>query len=655
MEVDLITNTYGERLVSTSWVFKKTSISNPANGNVFTKLMENSADPATLVSREVIQNSVDAHRKLLEDLEENGSTQEADLLKVRVSFSFVEFVGEERDLIIKDLGLDEILTRIDQVGEKELNRSSSGIAKGQLASNHEPLRLLVMSDFGARGLVGDISLRGRSGWYNCLMAIGNTEDKSWGAGGSYGFGKTAFISASDVPCVFAYTRTQGLDGEEHTRKFGGCVYWSDHFYPNRSSGEELFGLGYFGNPNDCVEDIPRPYGNEAADEYARILNLPTRDGSLGSLGTSLVIVAPKVDAHDVVEEIRENWWPALRESDGRLVVEVIDYDGTKLDIPRERSQEASEFNRAFELTNSDENALSEYEFRRVIKNRNGEILGTLGCVADPEGSFSNESLDGRRGRATQVALVRAPRMVIQYYEKPNDWRKPPYVQGVFVSASREENEGVERSLTQCEPAQHDRWWPSTRKLQDNLKRDYREGAEVAFTIRKEIHSAVAEFRNSIAPATIDEPTILKDFGKLLNQIFKAPGEEPPRPGVSPVSINFLNGRPRPALDELEGGVYYTTEVQIGIQESAKDSRYKLRITWNYKEVMDEDGRGEDVEFIFQNLPDGVETNRNSFVAVVEKGAPITFATRSATLPDTTSVFAEPQVQILKLTDEADLG
>jgi hypothetical protein len=640
----------GEIRVNVGWKFNPTSIGNPANGNVFTKIMENSADPATLVSREVIQNSVDAHRKLLEDLEENGNSQPVALTQVRVRFSFVEVAGDEKKNLVERLGLDQLLAIMDQVGDAKLNRSSTGSSRKQLASDETPLRLLVMSDFGARGLVGDIALRGKSGWYNCLMAIGNTEDKSWGAGGSYGFGKTAFISASDIPCVFAYTRTQGLDADQVTRKFGGCVYWSDHYYPERETGKELFGLGYFGNPKDLVDGIPRPFVDENADEYARILNLPVRDGSIDSLGTSLVIVAPKVDAHDVVEEIRENWWPALRDGEGRLQVEVIDYDGTNLDIPPERSQEPSEFNRAYELATSAEDAVSEFEFKKVLKNKKGEILGTLACVADPESTFSNESSNGRKGRATQIALLRAPRMVIQYYEKPNDWRKPPYVQGVFVSASREENEKVERSLTGCEPAQHDRWWPSTRRLQANLKQDFQEGAEIAFSIRAEIHASVAEFRKSLAPATVDEPTVLKDFGKLLSQIFKEAGNRPPPPGKSPVSISFLSGDPEAVEDQNSAGVYYTNEVQVGIQDNAKKPSYRLRVNWKYVEVMDEDTRGDAVPFTFINLPDGIKADDQGFVVTVRKGYPVKFAVRSTTVGDSTSVFAEPEVHILSLKD-----
>jgi len=235
--------------------------------------------PATLLAREVIQNSADAAADL-------RSSATGEVPPFEMTFKFETLVGPEKASLIKELALDghgdQWLSAEQMIGNHEKARRAIGLPNVDwLEALHDdaPLRILRIDERGTSGMYGNFK-GGTSRLYVALVALGITE-KADGSGGSFGYGKAGLIAASAMRVVVAYTRFhERADDAGVTRRLLGMTYWGRHII-----GEKQFtGFARFGVRDDATA---WPFENEEADQVAASLGMEDRSGGgVENLGTS---------------------------------------------------------------------------------------------------------------------------------------------------------------------------------------------------------------------------------------------------------------------------------------------------------------------------------------------------------------------------------
>ena len=132
---------------------------------------------ATLMAREVIQNSWDAARELRRD---NGT-----LPTFELDFEFLEITGDAKQQFVAALALGGLAERADAVaGTPEERQKVLGLAADDClghVSDSEPLRYCTIVERGASGMYGSWQTA-ESRMYLAMSSIGYTE-KPDGSGG----------------------------------------------------------------------------------------------------------------------------------------------------------------------------------------------------------------------------------------------------------------------------------------------------------------------------------------------------------------------------------------------------------------------------------------------------------------------------------------
>ena len=613
------------------WKFQPESLDS-SSASTFRKLMlrqELSAEE--LIAREIIQNSDDAAERLRREL---GKPD----LPFRVDFRFRCLEGKEKQRFYKSTNIDEMFEVAQKVGQQQLGIKSTVDLSRLLDGS--PLEILEMNDFGARGLKTSPRALTKSAYYNCLLTIGQSKDKNWSSGGSYGFGKSAFINGSRVGIVLAYSCFQATDQDDSaTRRFGGVAYWSDFSVPG--SGENRTGLATFGDPTIRLDWLDLPFEDELADQLAEQCGVIKRDkDDPATWGTTLLILCPAAEPEDLVPAIEKYWWPALIGPKPRIKVTVTDYNGLAKTLSPKQNPSYRNYLRAFELATSEATARGPYEMKKEIRYPDSdEKLGVFAAVTDPATCFDPKRSDGT-SKESLVCLVRAPRMVVKYVEFGKGAAAAPFIEGIFVSNAGEE---LEKVLQAAEPPTHDYWWPKERTKQAELKRNDPEIHKVVFAIKKGLDHAVNTMKSLIKPPTIKEKTGLKNFGKLLSKLMSDDGDGPKPPSpVEPFSITF-DDEPLPHLLG-DGSVQYTTDVEVGLNPEAENDQYRLQIQFLYNVVQEEDRDGEAVAFDTTLLSGPTGFGGDPLVGVLAKGQSVSIRFTSEALDVGKSVSGQCRVK-----------
>jgi hypothetical protein len=483
---------------------------------------------ATLMAREVIQNSWDAARELRADIGEEAPEFE-------IEFTFREHAGAVKQQLVRRLdlgGLREQLQEIVSTGDDA--RSKIGLGGSNcldLLDAASPLRLLTIVERGTTGMYGPF-IQAKSKLYLALISIGYTM-KAAGSGGSYGYGKAGLIAASATRTVVAYTCFRERDDDPGvTRRLLGMTYWGQH----EVGGNSYTGFARFGQQED---GWVRPFTNQDADEVAVSLGLDVRDPArLNDLGTTFIVVDPDIDPSELSVAIGRNWWPAMLDESFHPVVRRVDASGTpeRFDIKPRQDPILRSFIRGWELATTPQDNVVTAEYRRDLGTSSAATgsmpLGMIGLTADLGGwSYAQpsdvEQVDEDEGttasHASLVALVRGPRMVVEYY--PQLPSKQPFVRGVFVAS---DDELVDDLLRQTEPKAHDAW--STKSTEEGV--DSRAPA-VADAILKKVRASVREFQKRLKPPAPDPGDIrLPVFQNLFRDLLTGKGRSTPKPPPS---------------------------------------------------------------------------------------------------------------------------
>ena len=555
-----------------------------------------SAD-ATVLAREVIQNSWDAAIELREDSD--------DAPPFEIRFSFGSAQAERKRELIARLGLDELAERLEGSVDEQLGLRSPNCL--ERLSADDTLPYLLIEETGTTGMYGPWS-GDRSKMYLALNTV-SFHVKRAGTGGSFGYGKSGLIRGSAVRTVVAYTCFRERDDDPGvTRRLLGMVYWGQH-HRGDGSYRGFARLGHARGPDTIV-----PFENERADEIADGLGIPVRDpGSPEQFGTTFLLIDPTVRPPDLVKAIERSWWPALES--GADFHAVVTAEGREL-CPRPRKDDVlATFLNGYEVaTSPPDNRRSDH--KQVVLKSIGSFPrpGVLGLVADPGGwsypeqteSSGCESIDHR----SLVALVRKPRMVVEYYDAG---RAAPYVRGVFVA-----DDSVDEALLATEPKGHDAW-QTTAAESDDIPPFATQCAE---QIVKRIKNAVTVFRQQLKPEQHrHDDYVLPAFDRAMRKLLAGPVRPRPVPEPRPVAIHTDWKRTLVAADSLkvEGSVSFS------LTDHAPDDEAEVAVSLRY--VFVEDDRAGDEVAITVDPPVGFRPANESkeFVGRLARGAEVRFS------------------------------
>lgn len=575
------------------WTFLEFGISSSTDASTFRKLLgDRHITPATLLAREIIQNGEDASFMSAGDSS----------VPFRMDCQFVKRRGDAAESVLDAIDFEGLSSRLIAVGIDQAGLPRARVREVLEQNEVEPVvDVLAISDFGARGLVGDLEEILESGWYNCLFSVGTSRQKSESSGGSYGFGKSAFVNGSLFSVVVVYTKT-GPSSAENSRYFGAVAYWNGHSHMNR----QYTGIAALGDPDLRFDWLHKPYEDKAADELAALFGFPVRGDDKEEWGTTIGILYPVVERDDLVAAIEEYWWPALEGVRPKMDITITDDGGARRPISPKGSKNHSflpTMRAAYEIASGERRADGTFEYSKDIKDSSGTLLGTFAAVADPQTCF-DPKLPGGSGHAnlSRVALTRKPRMVVQYLEYGKGVGNAPYVEGIFVCA---DDVHIESALRSCEPAEHNLWWPSGAS---NFRRFERAGPgeRIAASVKRGIEEALDEFKAKLRPPDTKGKTLLKDFGGLLGKLLRTPGEGGVGSTAEPITIHFLQD-PLPVRGP-GGALHYETIVEFGLEPRRAAQGGTLRLGFTYSLVADEDGSGSSVpaSFVVEQAPDAFD-------------------------------------------------
>lgn len=492
-----------------------------ADGGSMGKLFRNrdSLSDAALLARESVQNSWDAARTLREML---GRT-----VPFCVKFRYVDYYGAKRDQMVASLGLHELRDRRENLKD---DRLPPGNILECLDDPSKPLRVLYVEDWGSHGLFGDPELKDRSHLFLAMYYLGGSK-KEAGAGGSYGFGKSALERSSRISAVIAHSVFQPLPDDETTSRLVGFAWWENHRLNDKwFEGRAMFATQAQGNGPE-PEEIFDPYRDDASNQMAAALGMAPRTPSdPEQLGTSFMVLDPSIEPEALVAELERWWWPALE--DHLFDVSVIDSTGQVLHPKPAANPFVAPFIPGYHLATGQAVASDPKRQRlasdkwRSIRDK-GIDVGELGLVV-PEDDDAGDG-DPQGEQAPMVALIRGPRMVIQY--KTYERRRVP-LRGAFVASDQ-----ADPYLRDTEPSSHDCW-------DTNPSADVSQySTEIAKSVLDRISKAVKDMALEIAPPPPDNPKSLALFSSLLGQFLadKKGPKPPPPPGGEPIELQMPGG------------------------------------------------------------------------------------------------------------------
>jgi hypothetical protein len=540
-----------------------------ASASTITKVARNlSLSPTEQLAREVIQNSWDAAQKLRP---EPGH-------EFQIRFRFVNLSKPEADEVREAYSLSDLRGPF----ENQLNLSEK---KAGLVLGDGPASILIIEDFGAHGLYGHPRLKKKSIMFRALYTVGSTGKDSSDelSGGSFGFGKSAFISASASNTVFAYSCFRKFENDPVTRRLVGWT-WHDEFEEHSEAFEGRAIFGEFFQEDSGGNIKPQPYEDSKADQLANLLTVSPRNPAiLNELGTSLVLLDPVIDPQALCEAIEENWWPAIIDPSSRLSIEIIREDKVALH-PKPRSRkDLLPLIRAFEIATQVSDApLGTHEKKVVIQPFDSfEGIGAIGLVAEyPEDDNSPKV-------APKALLTRGPRMVIGELEH-RFLPKSVSISAVFATESS--STLVDNALRKTEPYTHDRW--STSTSDEDLKS--------AVSLSKFIQGRLISEVNAFAKAMVNEapitPRKLAGFSKIFGKFFgDSAGPSVIDRDPLPISIKFLS---RSLKVELGGQISLSQSIHIertlGEIEDSLGDKKKYLISPELFVVIDDGSKGDPI-------------------------------------------------------------
>lgn len=617
-------------MVDVNWNWPAIGLGFTADGSIMRKLFAGSnLSDAGLLARESLQNSTDAASRF--ELEHPG-------VPFRVQFRFVKLIGEEKRRAVIAMRLDQLAKQA-----KRYRKEDSPILEGSilqepkaLADLKTPLRLLYVEDFGTHGLYGHPNKFDASHFYKAMYALG-AMNKWDGAGGSFGFGKSAIARASSTSTMFGYSAFDTYAGDNVQSRLIGFTWWS-----NLHDGvTPISGVGSFAKLRESGNSTePHPFEDGEATELANTLGFTVRNPKkTEDWGSSFMIVDHFLDAEELKSEIEKWWWPRLE--DHALDVRIIKESGEEI-VPEPSSNSfVAQFLKPYRIATGLDMPADPKRERLASSEwgKNGDMsskeLGTLGLCVVPEPI--NEKGESTKDTRSLTALIRGPRMVVTYQANNT---KGTVLRGAFVASA-----SANGHLRKVEPDQHNDW-ESTHKNKIGIPK---EATQIAKAVKTQIKAAVDKMAAEAAPAPQNEKQALGHFAKLMGGFFgtsKGP-TLPPKVGGERVEIHFVR-KPSPEIVDNEN-VRTTAEFTVRLADKAKEPSLIVRVSCPVK-VFEDEGHsssqwGVNLEPT-ENMGDFEPSSDGSWLGRIDKLDWTTFRVSTDEYPNQWTVAVEPTVERL---------
>lgn len=583
-----------------------------STGEAFFNTLNNNGFPlGDRLARESLQNSRDAVSK--------GG-------KLAAEFRFASFSGAEKKAIVSALML----------GDLAKQKVSLGIKKATCLDHvHDdtPLRLLYVSDFNTTGLYGD-PRTSSSHLRRLLLTLGDRKKQrdSGTSGGSYGFGKAVYSATSKIHTVVAYSRfDENADGGVNTRLMG-CGY----FPPHSHHGEDYSGRAIFGIKGEDSKGrfVVNPIENDDAHELAVEMGFAKREP--GMSGASILIVDPQVTPQDLIAGIETWWWPALVEQ----AMDIVVYDDAgQRHVPKPRQRpDLRPYVDAFQIATGVAAPISPHQAKPTFHRlESGGLIGEAGLVL-----LGNDAIEKgfKEERLNTVALIRGPRMVVQYHSVGGT---SPYMVGAFLAS-----DDVESWLKISEPPAHDVW--------DHTSPDLDDHGELAKKAVKAIHTRLktqcASFRKTASPPPSAGRRTLKVFENMFGRLFQSrnPGV-PPRPPTgetNPVRIEFKKQPTLAAFQNASDQITFSAKFDVFLREDFEGQEANLRIKMACNILEDEDISGDDLAtHIHAHGPVFARDEHGAYLCTLTKGDRASFEVESEPYDSMWSVKFMPTIEVVR--------
>lgn len=610
------------------WTWLPANPTGGTGGGAYSKLFRNDVLPtADLLVREVIQNSWDAA----------ASHRSRNAPPFSFRFRFDRIGGAHKKRFIAAADLQALEQQRSGLGDSR-DWPSMDVVKG-IFQEEKDLEVLYLEDYGTHGMYGDPARITGSHLYKALYVLGSTskDDQLTSQGGSFGFGKSAFIGTSAVRTAIVHTRFAKVPDDAATQRLVGFTWWGEH----ELGAQPFEGRAMFGIPAKEARLGAHPLVDGDAEELAQALGMPKRDDSEESRGSTVLLLSPEVGPEDIRDAVERYWWPALE--DQLIDVSIETADGIELK-PRPRlNAKLRPFLQAYGIAtgtktprNSREERIASSKWR---SDAEGTKFGTLALVIDREYVPSiNDEESGLGDMATPtIALIRGPKMVIEYRSFSS--RLP--IRGVYIA-----DPSIDQFLREVEPPAHNTW--------DNLgSLDISERSrDVAKGVLSRIRRSVKEFAAEFAPPPTAVVTDLPLFGDLLSRVVsgRVPGPTPgpvnPEGGRAGLQISLA----KPDHREQLGSDQLAIERFIGIKIPDDDQWNGSHLSGMFQAAYAQDLSGSPSSTIDVrvDLPSGFEfdeTDVNSFSGSVEAGELYVFSVKTEPFDQDLSILIVPRVRL----------
>lgn len=438
-----------------------------------------------LLAREGLQNCKDAAQK---DEKERPKLVDVEIGKL-------ELRGDSKKSLFEALRFAEQSQHFHRIQNAERRNSLPSFLK-----DDEPLSVVYFSDHNTVGLCGKWSGAGPTANFSNLVVNISRSSKDPSAGGSFGFGKTAYAKASGLRLVLYYSHFKAEPEPEFDEDVDArfMAVW----LLKVKEEEPISGFAFFGGENALKPGSIVPLINDQAHQMAERCGLKRRRS--GDYGTTIAIVDCEVDMQHFKEAVEKYWWPSIH--DHRLAVRFAEGGHTTTAEPH-----INEFVKPY---------WQMYDYMQVGQ-------GTLpdGCVAKTLHKIENVSrgqlvyralspqekdaiLDQQKDlypdieeqalalKVGGLARVRDAGMVLSYDLLGMDPSRRP-IAALFVA-----DRAIDQILRASEPQTHDRWDEHAKNRILDAAEQSRFNGQLALRVVGSINSTLARF---ISDATNDQP------------------------------------------------------------------------------------------------------------------------------------------------------
>ena len=329
-------------------------------------------------------------------------------------------------------------------------------------------RILSITDSGTKGLAGPeradrVKQDEPSDFVDLVFNVGAPRDTHHG-GGTYGFGKVITYLTSQCRTVIIHSVSTD-ERNKPVERIIACAMTPTYL----ADGVRYIGRHWWGDVNN---DIVAPLTGKQARDAAHALGLP--ELSKDRTGTTIAILDPVLEvdnrrtAERLSDSILRNLWPKMVPPNGATEPPIkmsLFVDGEEFSIPDPTvTPPFSGFVHALQTVRHLQGRSKKFssplttshEIRRLQKNQGHDemSLGYLAISPAQRGSISLRS-DKPAASPHQIALMRAPELVVQYIDGPEPTSNAEGWASVFIC-----NPAIDDHFARAEPPAHDRWEPT---------------------------------------------------------------------------------------------------------------------------------------------------------------------------------------------------